>query len=58
MQHYDVMVLPLPGEHRVSSHCPPSLTSGSRDEFLGTFPVAMVRVRPDGGANELVAPEE
>ena len=40
------------------SHCPLHLHLVVRDEFLGTFPVAMARVGPDGGADELVAPEE
>ena len=57
MQHYDVMAFPLHGEiptHTVPLH----LHLVVQDEFLGAFFVAMARVGPDGGADELVAPEE
>ena len=51
MQHYDVMVISLP---TVPLHL--HLVVG--DEFLGAFLGTMARVRPDGGADELIAPEE
>ena len=55
MQHYDVMVI---SQGKSLPTVPLYLHLVVRDVFLGIFPVAMARVGPDGGADELVAPEE
>ena len=55
MQHYDDKVI---SQGKSLPTVPLYLHLVVRDVFLGIFPVAMARVGPDGGADELVEHEE